>query len=58
MIKKIVVAISGASGVHLGVRFVKALPKEIESFVIVSKSAKKVYKAEIGRVFKNSKISP
>ena len=37
---KITVAISGASGSALGVNFVKKIPKEIEVFVVFSKSAK------------------
>ena len=36
-IKKLVVAIGGASGVHLGVKFIECIPREnIELFVIVS----------------------
>jgi len=40
------VAISGASGSNLGVNFVKLLPKDIEVFVVFSKSAKKALKLE------------
>lgn len=43
---KITVAISGASGSNLGVNFVKLLPKDIEVFVVFSKSAKKALKLE------------
>ena len=43
---KITVAISGASGSNLGVSFVKKLPKDIEIFVIFSKSAKTALKLE------------
>jgi len=43
---KITVAISGASGSNLGVNFVKKLPKEIEVFVVFSKSAKVALKLE------------
>lgn len=39
-------AISGASGSNLGVNFVKFLPKDIEVFVVFSKSAKKALKLE------------
>ncbi len=39
-------AISGASGSNLGVNFVKLLPKDIEVFVVFSKSAKKALKLE------------
>ena len=43
---KITVAISGASGSNLGVKFVKKIPKEIEVFVVFSKSAKVALKLE------------
>ena len=43
---KITVAISGASGSNLGVNFVKYIPKDIEIFVIFSKSAKTALKLE------------
>ncbi|WP_072680797.1 UbiX family flavin prenyltransferase [Arcobacter sp. LA11] len=43
---KLVVAITGASGARLGLKFVENLPKEIEAFIIVSKSAKKSLKLE------------
>lgn len=38
-IKRLVVGISGASGVELGLKFVEYIPKEIEVFLIVSNSA-------------------
>ena len=37
---KITVAISGASGGNLGINFVKKIPKNIEVFLVFSKSAK------------------
>jgi len=37
---KLVVAITGASGVGLGLKFVSLLPKDIEVFVVISNSAK------------------
>ena len=43
---KITVAISGASGSNLGVNFVKKLPKDIEVFLVFSKSAKIALKLE------------
>lgn len=43
---KITVAISGASGSNLGVNFIKKLPREIEVFVVLSKSAKTALKLE------------
>ena len=45
---RITVAISGASGSNLGVNFVKQIPKDIEVFVIFSKSAKTALKLENG----------
>ncbi len=39
-IKKIIVAISGASGVGLGIKLLKLIPQKIEVFAIVSNSAK------------------
>lgn len=43
---KLVVAITGASGARLGLKFVENLPMDIEAFVVVSKSAKKSLKLE------------
>ncbi len=43
---KLVVAITGASGARLGLKFIKNLPSDIEVFLIVSKSAKKALKLE------------
>lgn len=45
---RITVAISGASGSNLGVNFVKKIPKDIEVFVVFSKSAKIALKLENG----------
>jgi len=39
-VKRLVVGISGASGVELGIKFLKYIPDEIELYVIVSNSAK------------------
>lgn len=47
-IKKLVVAIGGASGVHLGVKFIECIPQNIELFVIVSEGAKAVAFNEMG----------
>ena len=47
MIKRIIVGISGASGVELGLSFLKALPHEIEKYVIVSEHAKMVFEKEM-----------
>jgi 4-hydroxy-3-polyprenylbenzoate decarboxylase len=43
---RLIVAITGASGVGLGERFIKALPKEIETYLIVSENAKTVFEKE------------
>lgn len=45
---RITVAISGASGSNLGVNFVKQIPKDIEVFLVFSKSAKIALKLENG----------
>lgn len=45
---KLTVAISGASGVNLAIRFVKQIPKDIELFVVFSKSAKMALNLENG----------
>ncbi len=43
---RLIVAITGASGVGLGRRFVEALPPEIEKYVILSTNAKTVFAKE------------
>ncbi len=43
---KIILAITGASGVSLAQKFITSLPKEIELFVIQSKNAKTVFEKE------------
>jgi len=56
--KKLVVAISGSSGVNLGVKFVEKLPKNIKSYLVVSDNAKIVFKEEENiTVYKNDDIS-
>ena len=45
---KITVGISGASGANLGLNFIKKLPKNIEVFLVLSKSAKIALKLENG----------
>lgn len=45
-IKKIVIGISGASGVHLGLKFIQSLPESIELFIIISEGAKEVAQCE------------
>ncbi|MDR1460978.1 MAG: UbiX family flavin prenyltransferase [Campylobacteraceae bacterium] len=56
--KKIIVGISGASGVRLGEKFIKALPKEYEIYVIPTHNAKIVSKKEENQILlENSDIS-
>jgi len=47
MIKKIVIAISGASGVNLGLKVVNLLPKEIEKHFISTKNSEIVISKEM-----------
>lgn len=47
MLKKIVVATSGASGVNLGLKTLELLPNTIEKHFIMSKSSKIVLKKEL-----------
>ncbi len=44
--KRLIIGISGASGVELGIKFIKALPKEIEKYIIISEHAKIVFEKE------------
>lgn len=46
-IKKLVVAIGGASGVHLGLRLIEYIPHSIELFVVMSEGAKDVANSEL-----------
>lgn len=56
--KKIIVGISGGSGVNLGIKFVENLPKNIKSYVVVSDNAKIVFKEEENiTVYRNDDIS-
>ncbi len=43
---RLIIAITGASGVGLGKRFVEALPSEIEKYLILSDNARKVFHEE------------
>ncbi len=55
---KIVVAVSGASGANLGIKFIEKLPKNYEKFLIVSENAKIVLKEENNiKIFENSDIA-
>ncbi|WP_299545981.1 UbiX family flavin prenyltransferase [uncultured Helicobacter sp.] len=44
--KRIIIGISGASGVGLGLKFLKALPNNLEKYCVLSKGAKKVLELE------------
>ena len=55
---RLIVGISGASGARLAKRFVEALPKDVESYIVQSESAKVVFEREEGiKEFENSDIS-
>ncbi|MDE7235324.1 MAG: UbiX family flavin prenyltransferase, partial [Helicobacter japonicus] len=47
-IKKLVIGIGGASGVHLGLKFIEYIPDSIELFVVISEGAKAVALNEMG----------
>ena len=50
---KLIIAITGASGVNLGLKFLKYLPNNIESFVVLSKNAKIAFKLENKQNYKD-----
>ena len=51
---RLIIGISGASGVSLAKRFIEKLPKEIETFIICSDSAKIVLKKEQNQTILNN----
>ena len=53
--KRIVVGITGASGVQLGLKLLKLLPDDIDVFAIISNSAKETLKHEVGKDFEKLK---
>lgn len=53
--KRIVVGITGASGVQLGLKLLQLLPKDIDVFAIISNSAKETLKHEVGKDFEKLK---
>jgi 4-hydroxy-3-polyprenylbenzoate decarboxylase len=53
--KKLIVGVSGASGVGLAQRFIEKLPKEIETFIIISNNAKIVTQREHNSTILNNK---
>ena len=50
MIKKVVIAASGASGVNLGLKTLELLPNEIEKHFIMSQNSKVVLDKELGAI--------
>ena len=48
---KLIVGISGASGVEIGVEFIKHIPKDIELFVVNSDNSHTVYDKENRKTF-------
>ncbi len=56
--KKIIIAISGSSGVKLGLKFIEKLPKNFKKYLILSKNAKTVFKEEENiEIFDNDDIA-
>ncbi|MDD3506021.1 MAG: UbiX family flavin prenyltransferase [Sulfurimonas sp.] len=56
--RKIVVATSGASGVNLGLKIIKLLPKDIEKYLIMTENSETVLDKEMGvTLHDNSDIS-
>ncbi|MEA3552929.1 MAG: UbiX family flavin prenyltransferase [Campylobacterota bacterium] len=53
--KRIVVGITGASGVQLGLKLLQLLPHNIDVFAIISNSAKETLKHEVGKDFEKLK---
>ncbi len=49
--KKLSIALSGASGVRLGLKLIEAIPREIELFVVATEGAKIVAQKEESRPF-------
>jgi len=54
---RVVTAITGASGVELGMRMIEKFPPEISPYIILSDHAKEVIRHESARVYKNSDIA-
>ena len=49
---KLIIAITGASGVNLGLKFIELLPSSIKAYVVLSSSAKKALKYENNQDYK------
>ncbi len=56
LLLKIAVAISGASGIHLGIKTFEAIPKTHEKYLIITKNAKAVAKNEQKNIFYDEDI--
>jgi 4-hydroxy-3-polyprenylbenzoate decarboxylase len=55
---KLIVGISGASGVGLGEKFIQKLPNSVEVFVVISDNAQIVFEKEQNlKIFKNRDIA-
>ena len=54
---RLIVAITGASGVHFGVKILSHLPKNITPYLIVSEHTKEVLKHESTHLYDNEDIS-
>lgn len=50
---KLIIAITGASGANLGLRFIQELPSHVHAYVVLSSSAKKALKYENKKDFKS-----
>ncbi len=53
--KRLIIGISGASGVNLASRFIKKLPQDIETYIIASDNAKIVLQKEQNQTILNDK---
>ena len=49
---RLIIAITGASGVNLGLKFIELLPSSIKAYVVLSSSAKKALKYENDKDYK------
>ena len=54
---RLIVGITGASGVHFGLKILSLLPKNITPFLIVSDNAKEVFKHETSHLYDDKDIS-
>ena len=57
MIERLIVAVTGASGVELGYRVVEKLPPSVTPYLVVSENGKRVLKEERGRTFSDDDIA-